>query len=570
MTLVVAEPELLPRESPPHEEAMTLIDRLLLQQQELTAVERFARQHAAVRLESSTQRYSLLLPASPPRDGEQYAFDVDLEACSGCKACVTACHQLNGLAPNETWRDVGLLHGGTEEEPFLQHVTAACHHCLDPACLAGCPVQAYEKDKQTGIVRHLDDQCIGCQYCIFACPYDVPKYDRARGIVRKCDLCSQRLAVGEAPACAQACPNSAIRITTVTREEIVENCESGAFLPGAPDPRHTRPATHYRARRAFPRNMLPADYFSVRPEQAHWPLILMLVLTQLSVGVFLVEWLLGRFAPQMALSAAGGLPTGGALVVGLLALGASTLHLGRPLYAYRAVIGLRTSWLSREIVAFGLFAGLAAIHAALSAINFPGLSTIHAALAFSVVVAGLTGVVCSILIYQCTGREFWSGTRTAWRFLLTTALLGISMAQLLSLVGDALTGSVSMDDALRQRGLPLARGIVVVSGVKLLGEALAFIPLRDSLHTLSKRSALLLIGELSRFTFWRYFLGLVGGALLPWRLISLEGAPRLPDPRMILTLTATSFVCLLAGELLERYLFFTAVATPRMPGGLRS
>ena len=40
-----------------------------------------------------------------------------------------------------------------------------------------------------------------------------------------------------------------------------------------------------------------------------------------------------------------------------LALGASVLHLGRPQYAFRAVLGLRTSWLSREALGFGLFAG---------------------------------------------------------------------------------------------------------------------------------------------------------------------------------------------------------------------
>jgi len=83
----------------------------------------------------------------------------------------------------------------------------------------GCPVLAYDKDETTGIVRHLDDQCIGCQYCILKCPYDVPKYSESRGIVRKCDMCHDRLSVGEAPACVQACPNEAIRIITVNQED---------------------------------------------------------------------------------------------------------------------------------------------------------------------------------------------------------------------------------------------------------------------------------------------------------------------------------------------------------------
>ena len=156
---------------------------------------------------TTVARYHSLLPATPPGPGQQYAFEVDLDRCSGCKACVVACHTLNGLDENETWRDVGLLVGGSRTAPVMQHVTAACHHCLQPACMIACPVNAYEKDPITGIVKHLDDQCFGCQYCTMACPYEVPKYHPGKGIVRKCDMCSSRLAVGEPPACVQSCPH---------------------------------------------------------------------------------------------------------------------------------------------------------------------------------------------------------------------------------------------------------------------------------------------------------------------------------------------------------------------------
>src|SRR6185436_2402182 len=110
--------------------------------------------------------------------------------------------------------------GGRRLEPVQQTITTACHHCVEPGCLEGCPVLAYDKDPITGIVRHLDDQCIGCSYCILKCPYDVPKYSEHRGIVRKCDLCHDRLAVGEAPACAQACPGEAIRVVLVETEAV--------------------------------------------------------------------------------------------------------------------------------------------------------------------------------------------------------------------------------------------------------------------------------------------------------------------------------------------------------------
>ena len=92
-----------------------------------------------------------LIPLSSPAPGEQYAFAVDLDACTGCKACVTACHNLNGLDDDETWRDVGVLFGGTVLEPVQQTITTACHHCVDPACMNGCPVKAYDKDPVTGI-----------------------------------------------------------------------------------------------------------------------------------------------------------------------------------------------------------------------------------------------------------------------------------------------------------------------------------------------------------------------------------------------------------------------------------
>ncbi len=226
-----------------------LLQLLLDEQRHLTAVEEFSRQHEAGTLPVQSRYYEKLLPASPPKAGEQYAFEVDLDRCSGCKACVVACHSLNGLDEEETWRDVGLLVGGTRANPVMQHVTTACHHCLEPACMIACPVDAYEKDETTGIVKHLDDQCFGCQYCTLACPYDVPKYHSEKGIVRKCDMCSDRLAVGEAPACVQACPHEAIAIKVV-------NTQAGGEITPKPTrfcrplPNRTSPIRQRRSKRA--------------------------------------------------------------------------------------------------------------------------------------------------------------------------------------------------------------------------------------------------------------------------------------------------------------------------------
>ena len=78
-------------------EDRTLIDELLEDQQRLTAVERFSQFHENATEPVQARHYRSLIPLSLPGKGEQYSFEVDLDACSGCKACVAACHSLNGL-----------------------------------------------------------------------------------------------------------------------------------------------------------------------------------------------------------------------------------------------------------------------------------------------------------------------------------------------------------------------------------------------------------------------------------------------------------------------------------------
>lgn len=548
----------------------SLLGQLLSDQQQLTAVEEFARQHDGGELPAQERYYKSLIPTSQPGPGQQFAFEVDLDRCSGCKACVTACHSLNGLDSGETWRDVGLLIGGTTELPVLQHVTTACHHCLEPSCMSACPVDAYEKDPITGIVKHLDDQCFGCQYCTLACPYDVPKYHSGLGIVRKCDMCSDRLAHGEAPACVQACPHEAIAIRIVSRAQVVEDCESNTFLPAAPEPQITLPTTTYKSQRVFPRNLLPVDFHSVSAQQPHWPLIVMLVLTQFSVGAFLVGLGMERLLSSELISAIRPLHSLNALVFGLLALGASTLHLGRPQYAWRAVIGLRHSWLSREIVVFGAFAGAAILYAAGSWFGLESLGfgpLLHAAVGWSVAAFGLVGVFCSVMIYAFTQRAFWSFPLTATRFALTTVLLGIA-ATWVTLLALAVINNGPVTQLLIRRGDLVCQGLMIVAVTKLAFEALVFRHLLRKQTTPLKRSALLMTGPLVRWTQARFVCGMIGGVLMPAVLRSLIGEVA-PSSVLMLATSAVLFVACLAGEFLERYLFFAAVASPRMPGTLR-
>lgn len=547
----------------------SMLSILLSEQQELTAVEELARAYDGGTLPAQARYYSRLLPATPPGPGQQYGFEVDLDRCSGCKACVTACHSLNGLDEHETWRDVGLLIGGTSAQPVMQHVTTACHHCLQPACAEACPVDAYEKDPHTGIVRHLDDQCFGCQYCTLACPYDVPKYHHEKGIVRKCDMCSGRLAVGEAPACVQACPHEAISIRLVDVAQVAENAEADHFLPAAPEPYITLPTTTFKTNRVFPRNMLPADYYSVNPQSPHWPLIVMLVLTQLSVGAFLTGLVLeARLEPELGATFRQFHATS-ALVFGLVALGASLLHLGRPLYAFRALIGLRHSWLSREIAAFGLFAGSALLYAI--AAWLPATpSGVTQSLSGVVAVSGLAGLFCSTMIYVFTQREFWSFGRTATRFGLTAAVLGIAAAWLSILLLQMAGASPVARELATRLGPGLATTLAVVSLVKLVFEAAALRHLTNRRNSPLTRSARLMIGPLSNFVLARFACGLLGGIIMPLLLANSSGAATSADELQVTIGVSLLVVACFVGDFLERYLFFAAVAAPRMPGGFRS
>lgn len=548
---------------------ISLLDELLAAQQDLSAVERFAQFHEQDGASDRDRRYRSLLPAAAPGPGQQYAFEVDLDRCSGCKACVTACHTLNGLDEGETWRDVGLLVGGSRSLPVVQHVTTACHHCLEPACMRACPVNAYEKDAATGIVRHLDDQCFGCQYCTLACPYDVPKYHRGKGIVRKCDMCSSRLAVGEAPACVQACPHEAIAITLVDVRQVVEDAEATLFLPGTPDPQITLPATVYKTSRAFPRNLLAADYFNSRPQNPHWPLVLMLVLTQLSVGAFAAGLALELWADAETAAALRPLNAATALAFGLLALAASVLHLGRPQYAFRAVLGLTHSWLSREIAAFGVFAALACAYAA-AALALGPQSAPLAPLAGAVAAAGAAGVFCSMMIYALPQRELWAPLRTAIRFALTAAWLGTATFWLAALALAAASPTATTIGFAQQSGRRLCAALLAVAATKLLWEAALARHLLSRNMTSLRRSALLVTGELANVALARFALGLLGGVVMPaFQLSHFLSAGSPWQPARMLIFGSVMFAACLAGELLERYLFFAAVAGPRMPGGVR-
>jgi formate dehydrogenase iron-sulfur subunit len=459
--------------------------------------------------------------------GEQYRFHFDMTKCIGCKCCVVACNEQNGNPADINWRRVGEIEGGWYPDTQRLHLSMGCNHCIEPTCLTGCPVDAYSKDPLTGVVLHSPEICIGCQYCTWNCPYGVPQYNPERGVVGKCDLCHNRLAEGREPACVGACPETAIQIEIVNIADWKQNYAASANAPGLPSADDSISSTRVTLPENLPPNMQKADLNRVKPEHPHFPLVVMTVLTQLSVGTFTTIWLLELFGKATNLSIA----AMASLLVGGLALGASTMHLGRPIHAYRALKMWKRSWLSREVLMFSCFSGVSGLYAALLWLRLPG--SIVPGMLTSLL--GLAGVTASAYIYLVPARPAWNTKHTVAEFYLTGALLG-----------PLLVASLGVGD---RRWLVAAA--VAAAGAQLLNQAIRFFWMTASDWFELQASARLLSTALASKFLVRGFLLIFGGIVLPLLWPTTFG-------------TCTSFALALCGEFLGRYLFFVSVVPKNM------
>jgi len=374
-------------------------------------------------------------------------------------------------------------------------------------------------------VVHSADTCIGCQYCVWNCSYGVPQYNPERGVVGKCDMCHNRLSDGMAPACVSACPEGAIAIEIVNvaswRADYV-----GANAPGLPSADDSISTT----RVTLPLDLLPdtgrVDTQRITPEHPHWPLVFMLVLTQLAVGAFASLWLMDAFGRGMGLyvSAATALTLAG------FSLGASTLHLGRPVYAWRALRGLRRSWLSREVLSLSIFAGVASVYAGMLFLDVAGRPVAGAFTAL----CGAAGMLCSARIYVVRARPAWYSGYTVAECFSTGLLLGPLFVMAMNV---------------RAPWLPWAAA--AGGTAQLITQTLKFLWLTRSEQFELRASSLLLSGQLRPAFLSRLGLLIAAGILLPL-LARGEGNLRLE-------MAGLALVVALAGEWLGRWLFFVSV-----------
>lgn len=149
-----------------------------------------------------------------------HAILVDVTRCHGCDHCVLACAAEHHHDPLAAVRE-RITSGNDLSASRLCTVTEvaegrfarkACMHCLEPSCVSACLVGGLTKSPD-GPVLYDPAKCIGCRYCMLACPFEVPRYewDRLAPLVQKCDLCADRLANDELPACVESCPHGALQ-----------------------------------------------------------------------------------------------------------------------------------------------------------------------------------------------------------------------------------------------------------------------------------------------------------------------------------------------------------------------
>src|SRR5690554_6742117 len=175
---------------------------------------------------------------NPVGGTEGVAKLIDTSKCIGCKACQVACMEWNDLR-DEIGHNVGVYDNPADLTEntwtlmrFAEHEKDdgdlewlirkdGCMHCEDPGCLKACPSPGAIVQHTNGIVDFNQANCIGCGYCVTGCPFNIPRISKEDNKAYKCTLCSDRVAVGQEPACVKTCPTGAIVFGT--KEEMKQH-----------------------------------------------------------------------------------------------------------------------------------------------------------------------------------------------------------------------------------------------------------------------------------------------------------------------------------------------------------
>lgn len=190
---------------------------------------------------------------------KQYGFYFDQSRCVGCRTCAVACKEWNALPPGPL-KHLRIYEYEKGSFPFVRLYCQwiPCYHCIEPACLDACPVEAIEKESRFGAVLIDEEACIGCRQCYDACPYGaiVFESDQEDCKARKCTMCIDRLVCSEQPICVLSCPMRALDFGPLNVLE--ERYGGQRMLDDLPGGETTSPAVVFRPQ-SEKRQVVPYD-----------------------------------------------------------------------------------------------------------------------------------------------------------------------------------------------------------------------------------------------------------------------------------------------------------------------